>query len=174
MNSILLWEKNSYLGVILATTTVGFLLLWRLSPSILSTLSITAIILTLLDYLGPMMTSHFCHPEKWTSTKERKLESICLSLAANKIYFTNLIKTFYQMKRDRPKSVSNIRCSFFLFRNNQVKVKWCFSNISDRLKNFFPHFFFVQIKIKFTSEIIYSAYICYNIFMLSKNVYKLS
>lgn len=106
LNSILLWEKNSYLGCIIGATTLAFLLFWQMDPSILTTISFLGLIITIVDYAVPALTQQLARPENWTSAKERKLENICKSLAANKLYLAKLIKGFYQMRKDRPKLVS--------------------------------------------------------------------
>ncbi|KAK6637512.1 hypothetical protein RUM44_007934 [Polyplax serrata] len=127
LNSVLLWEENAYLGILIGTTTLVFLLLWQLNPSILSMLSFFGIIVTVIDYLVPTLTLHFCHPEKWTSTKERKLEAICTSLASNKIKLTSFIKSFYQMRKESPKRYYAI----------VIMTLFCLSWIGNSINNLF-------------------------------------
>lgn len=112
INSILLWEKKSYCGFIAGTTTAVFLLLWHNDPSILTTVSFLGLAITIADYLVPTLTSHLYNADSWTSAKERKLESICRNLAANKSSFINKTKCFYHMRKDRPKLVSCIQSCF--------------------------------------------------------------
>lgn len=69
-------------------------------------ISLFGIVVTVLDYLSPTLAHHFANPDNWTSFEERKLESICQSLAVNKLFLTHSIESFCQMRKDRPKRVS--------------------------------------------------------------------
>ncbi|EEB10182.1 ARL-6-interacting protein, putative [Pediculus humanus corporis] len=112
IDSILSWEKNSYIGIIVATTSVGFFLLWLMNLSILSIIARFGILITIVDYFVPTIAESARRPERWTSAKERKLESICRSLASYKLFLIKLIKSFYKLKMEHPKFVILHNCYF--------------------------------------------------------------
>jgi hypothetical protein len=86
-------------------------LFWYLDPSVLTTVSVTGLIATLVDYLVPTLTASICHPENWTGSKERKLEEICRGLANIQAQAAAKWAMFYDMRHSRPKAV----CSNPLF-----------------------------------------------------------
>ncbi|KAJ9598592.1 hypothetical protein L9F63_010721 [Diploptera punctata] len=102
LNSVLMWEKNWYPGMLVGVTTAFFLLLWYMDPSVLTTVSIMGLIAALVDYLVPTLTANICNPENWTGSKERKLEDICRGLAGTQIQIINRWRMFYDMRYSRP------------------------------------------------------------------------
>jgi hypothetical protein len=103
LNSVLLWEKSWYPGLLVGITTTFFLLFWYLGPSVLTTVSVIGLIATLVDYLVPTLTASVCHPENWTGIKERKLEEICRELANAQTQAAYKWAVFYDMRHSRPK-----------------------------------------------------------------------
>nr|CAD7604665.1 unnamed protein product [Timema genevievae] len=103
LNSVLLWEKNFYPGLLAGVTTAFFLLFWLLDPSLLTTVSVIGLVAALVDYLVPTLTASLCHPESWTGAKERKLEDICRALVITEHQGISYCKTFYEMRNTRPK-----------------------------------------------------------------------
>ncbi|PSN55364.1 hypothetical protein C0J52_01811 [Blattella germanica] len=102
LNSILMWDKNWYPGMLVGVTTTFFLFLWYLDPSVLTTVSVMGLIATLVDYLVPTLTANICNPENWTGSKEKKLEEICRGLAGTQIQIVNKWGMFYDMRHSRP------------------------------------------------------------------------
>ncbi|GLH00177.1 Acyl carrier protein, mitochondrial [Gryllus bimaculatus] len=108
VNSILLWEKNWYPGMLVGLTTTVFLFLWYLDPSVLTTVSVLGLITTLVDYLVPTLTASICHPDSWTGLKERKLEEICRNLIATQTQLMFYWALFYDMRQSRPRVRHNL------------------------------------------------------------------
>lgn len=119
VNSILLWEKNWYPGMLVGLTSSVFLFLWYLDPSVLTTVSVLGLITTLVDYLVPTLTASICHPDSWTGLKERKLEEICRNLITTQTQFAFYWTLFYDMRQSRPRVyyaavVSSLLCLAWL------------------------------------------------------------
>ncbi|XP_049780628.1 ADP-ribosylation factor-like protein 6-interacting protein 1 [Schistocerca cancellata] len=103
LNSVLLWEKNWYPGMLFGITTTLFFLFWYLDPSVLTTISVVGLLTTLVDYLVPTLTASICHPDSWTGVKERQLEDICRSLASLQGQITHWICILSETRQSRPR-----------------------------------------------------------------------
>lgn len=102
LNSVLLWEKNWYPGMLIGITTSIFMLFWYLDPSVLTTISVVGLLTTLVDYLVPTLTSSICHPDNWTGIKERQLEEICRSLASVQAQAAHCFGLVSDTRQSRP------------------------------------------------------------------------
>ncbi|XP_018336434.1 ADP-ribosylation factor-like protein 6-interacting protein 1 isoform X3 [Agrilus planipennis] len=103
LSSVLKWEKNWYPGAVLGGSTLLFLVLWLLDPSILTTFSLLGLTLTISDYLVPLLISSIYKPDSWTAKKEMEFEGICRSLVIYKTKLQFSLITYYKMRTDRPK-----------------------------------------------------------------------
>ncbi|XP_029031910.1 ADP-ribosylation factor-like protein 6-interacting protein 1 isoform X2 [Osmia bicornis bicornis] len=102
LNSILLWERSWYPGLILGITTTIFFLIWMLEPAFLTIISIFLLLLALIDYLVPPMTSLLYPVNSWTGQKEKKLNEICQNLSITILHLQNLWRSMLQTRKDRP------------------------------------------------------------------------
>ncbi|XP_003485970.1 ADP-ribosylation factor-like protein 6-interacting protein 1 [Bombus impatiens] len=102
LNSILLWERSWYPGLIFGITTVTFFLIWMLEPAILTIISVTLLILALVDYLVPVVLSLLSPVNKWTGQKEKKLNEICQNLSVTILQLQSLWKLLLKTRNDRP------------------------------------------------------------------------
>ncbi|XP_076761065.1 ADP-ribosylation factor-like 6 interacting protein 1 [Xylocopa sonorina] len=102
LNSILLWERSWYPGLILGITTTIFFLIWMLEPAILTIISISLLILALIDYIVPPIISLLSPVNKWTGQKEKKLNEICQNLSLIILQCQSLWKLMLQTRTDRP------------------------------------------------------------------------
>merc|ERR1712098_677634 len=80
MDSVLAWDKDWHPAVTAGSLTLTYLILFWLSPSILTLLSIIGLVATLLDYLGPMLIDKIFCSTQWTGEKEKKLDNVCKSV----------------------------------------------------------------------------------------------
>lgn len=131
LNSVLLWDKNWYPGMLTGVTTTLFLLFWYLDPSVLTTVSVIGLIATLVDYLVPTLTASICHPESWTGSKERKLEEICRGLAHTQAQLAMKWASFYDMRHSRPKVYYATVVSSLLF------LAWLGNMVNNLLLTYF-------------------------------------
>ncbi|CAK9826253.1 ADP-ribosylation factor-like protein 6-interacting protein 1 [Anthophora retusa] len=102
LNSILLWERSWYPGLILTITTTIFFLIWMLEPAVLTIISISLLVLTSVDYFGPPLTSLLCPVDSWTGQKEDKLNRIIQNLSRIILQLQHLWKSMLQTRNDRP------------------------------------------------------------------------
>ncbi|XP_043261913.1 ADP-ribosylation factor-like protein 6-interacting protein 1 isoform X2 [Colletes gigas] len=94
LNSILLWERSWYPGLIVGTTSTIFFLIWVLEPALLTIISVSLLVLALVDYLVSPLTALLC--SSWTGQKERKLNEICQNLSVTLLQLQNLWRSMLQ------------------------------------------------------------------------------
>ncbi|XP_012272669.1 ADP-ribosylation factor-like protein 6-interacting protein 1 [Orussus abietinus] len=89
LNSVLFWERPWYPGLIVGFTTTIFLLIWFLEPAILTLIALSLLILAIIDYSVPIVTTALFPANGWTGQKERKLEEICQNLSTTILQIQN-------------------------------------------------------------------------------------
>lgn len=102
LNSILLWEKSWYPGLIFGVTSTIFFLIWMLEPALLRIISVSLLVLALVDYLVPPLTGFLCAFNPWTGQKEKKLNEICQNLSATILQLQSLWRIMLNTRNDRP------------------------------------------------------------------------
>ncbi|XP_011308910.1 ADP-ribosylation factor-like protein 6-interacting protein 1 [Fopius arisanus] len=102
INSVMLWEKTWYPGLILGVTTTLFLFIWMLEPAFVTIISISLLLAALIDYLVPVLSSTFISSSAWTGQKEKKLEEICQNLSEIIIQGQNARKYLLNARSSRP------------------------------------------------------------------------
>jgi len=103
LNTILQWEKQWHPLSIAAFTTILFMMLWLIQPSVLTTLSLLGLTLTVSDYLVPYMTATLLRNEPWTDIQEEEFDRICRSVVILLERTSLAIRSFYLMRSTRPK-----------------------------------------------------------------------
>lgn len=103
INSVLVWDKPFYPGLISGTVTLLFLCLWYFEPSILTTLSILGIVVCVADYAVPLVCANIFDPAKWTGTQERKFEEICKQLVQTRQQFLDYYAYMNTTRDTKPK-----------------------------------------------------------------------
>lgn len=102
LNSILLWERSWYPGLIVGITSTIFFLIWVLEPALLTIISVSLLVLALIDYLVTPLASFLCAVNSWTGQKEKKLNEICQNLSVTILQLQNLWRSMLQTRNDRP------------------------------------------------------------------------
>ncbi|XP_031834614.1 ADP-ribosylation factor-like 6 interacting protein 1 isoform X2 [Nomia melanderi] len=102
LNSILLWERSWYPGLIIGVTSMIFFLIWILEPAFLTIISVFLLALALVDYFVPPITSLLCTVNGWTGQKEKKLNEICQNLSATILQLQGVWNSMLQTRNDRP------------------------------------------------------------------------
>jgi len=92
LNSVLVWEKNWHPGFLIGFSSFIFSVFWLAQPSLLSSISGVALLLTLLDYLVPTLSASLFNADNWSGAKEKQFEEICKTLAH--IYTVTYQQTF--------------------------------------------------------------------------------
>uniref|UniRef100_A0A2P2I962 ADP-ribosylation factor-like protein 6-interacting protein 1 n=1 Tax=Hirondellea gigas TaxID=1518452 RepID=A0A2P2I962_9CRUS len=102
-HSLLSWDKPYYPAIIFSATSVVFLLIWYLDPSLLTLLSLFGLLITLADYLVPQIASLVFGGQSWTGAEERRYEQVVSWIACAAGGFCCSAKTFTTFKANRPK-----------------------------------------------------------------------
>ncbi|XP_043274274.1 ADP-ribosylation factor-like protein 6-interacting protein 1 [Venturia canescens] len=102
INSILLWEKSWYPGLILGLTTSIALFVWILEPAFLTIIALCLATCALIDYLVPIVAPKFVSSSAWNGQKERKFDEICQTLSAAILYMDKEWKFLLNARNNRP------------------------------------------------------------------------
>lgn len=102
LNSILLWERPWYPALILGLTTTVFCMIWIVEPALLTLISLSLLVLALVDYFVPTIISIFCTADSWTGQKEKKLNEICHNLSEAILQLQSLWTSVVTMRNSRP------------------------------------------------------------------------
>ncbi|XP_034952474.1 ADP-ribosylation factor-like protein 6-interacting protein 1 [Chelonus insularis] len=102
LNSILLWEKPWYPGLIFGSISIIFLLIWLTEPAFLTIISISLLVLALTDYLVPILISTFIPSNSWNGQKERKFDEICQKVSETILQIKSIWKSILSARNNRP------------------------------------------------------------------------
>ncbi|XP_056609815.1 ADP-ribosylation factor-like protein 6-interacting protein 1 [Triplophysa dalaica] len=97
------WEKAWYPGVLVGATTVLFLLIYYLEPSVLTGLSCTVMSLCLADYLVPTLAPRVFGSNKWTTEQQQRFHEICGNLVKTQWRVLGWWKRLFALKEEKPK-----------------------------------------------------------------------
>lgn len=82
------------------------MLIWLSEPSTLTLISMIGLILTLGDYILPIIVSTLFKNEDWNREKQQQYEEICTNLIIYRTKFELLLTSFYRMRVTNPVLVS--------------------------------------------------------------------
>jgi len=102
MDSVLAWEKDWYPAVTAGSLTMFYLILFWLSPSMLTLLSTMGLLITMLDYLGPKLMDKLYSSAEWTGEKEKKLDNVCKSVVSTSLLVSTCYTSFSSMRTTSP------------------------------------------------------------------------
>lgn len=95
LNSVLKWEKSFYPGITFGVISLAFLILWSLDLSLLTLVSLIALIGSVLDYVFPIISKAVFKPENWTGVKEKSFEDACNEILNIKSKACGLLKYLF-------------------------------------------------------------------------------
>lgn len=84
-------------------------MIWMLEPALLTLISLSLLVLALVDYFVPTIISIFCTADSWTGQKEKKLNEICHNLSEAILRSQSLWTSVVTMRNSRPNLVSFYR-----------------------------------------------------------------
>lgn len=107
LNSILLWERSWYPGLIFGITTSIFLMIWMMEPALLTLISISLLLwlvcLFLIDHITQIMIFfNLSNSRNWTGQKEKKFNEICQNLSITILQLQHAWRSIVQTRNDRP------------------------------------------------------------------------
>ncbi|XP_048860510.1 ADP-ribosylation factor-like protein 6-interacting protein 1 [Brienomyrus brachyistius] len=100
---VLRWEKPWFPGALVAVSTVIFLLVYFLDPSVLTGVSCAVMILCLADYLVPTLAPRVFGSNKWTTEQQQRFHEICRNLVMSRHSVQDWWKRLLTLKDDKPK-----------------------------------------------------------------------
>ena len=104
----MIWSRPSDCFGLVKCVTGTFLLVWILNASVLTTLSVIGFILTITDYLAPLLCSNFIDSSKWGDNEEKIYESVCEDIATDIFLVMTVWNQWREMKETKPKLYSFI------------------------------------------------------------------
>jgi len=101
-DGLLGWEKDFYPALIAAAVTLKFVFVWWWDPTLLTFISITGIMISLLDYAMPKILGTVFKPESWNGDKEARYERACNSLVHGFKYAEAGLAAYREAKKVKP------------------------------------------------------------------------
>lgn len=117
-DQVLRWEKPWYPAVSVGATTILFMLIYFLDPSVLTGLSCTVMILCLADYLVPTLAPRVFGSNKWTTEQQQRFHEICGNLVKTQRRVLGWWKRLFALKEEKPKMY------FFSVISSLVAMAW--------------------------------------------------
>ncbi|EDW25141.1 GL24526 [Drosophila persimilis] len=108
---VLTWEKNYYPGVVFGSISVIFLVLWYMDLSVITMLSLLALLTTVLDYVFPTISRLLFSGDNWDGDHEAKFEDVCGQMYSIK---ANLVVWYEYLFKERKSTVFVIMIGVFL------------------------------------------------------------
>ncbi|KAG7459404.1 hypothetical protein MATL_G00210270 [Megalops atlanticus] len=102
-DQVLRWEKPWFPGALLGATTVLFMLIYYLDPSVLTGVSCSVMILCLADYLVPTLAPRVFGSNKWTTEQQQRFHEICGNLVRSQHSVAGWWKRLFTLKEEKPK-----------------------------------------------------------------------
>ncbi|XP_020774081.1 ADP-ribosylation factor-like protein 6-interacting protein 1 [Boleophthalmus pectinirostris] len=100
---VLRWEKPWFPGALVGATSVIFLLIYYLDPSVLTGLSCSVMLLCLADYLVPTLAPRVFGSNKWTTEQQQRFHEICGNLVKTQRRVVGWGKRLCALKEEKPK-----------------------------------------------------------------------
>ncbi|XP_061416272.1 ADP-ribosylation factor-like protein 6-interacting protein 1 [Lethenteron reissneri] len=100
---VLRWEKPYYPALVVSATTLIFLVIYWLDPSVLTGLSIVVMLVCLADYLIPTLTAKFLSSKQWTTEQQQRFHEICSSLVKARLSVAHWGHQLLALKEEKPK-----------------------------------------------------------------------
>ncbi|XP_035510403.1 ADP-ribosylation factor-like protein 6-interacting protein 1, partial [Morone saxatilis] len=97
------WEKPWFPAALMGATTLLFLLIYYLDPSVLTGLSCSVMLLCLADYLVPTLAPRVFGSNKWTTEQQQRFHEICGNLVKTQRRVVGWWKRLCTLKEEKPK-----------------------------------------------------------------------
>ena len=98
------WDKPYYPYILSAIVAIVFLIIWLSNATILTTFSIIGLIITVADYVIPMISTHYLEPRFWKDADEEQYKKIVSQISQG----SQTISSFFTYLKDLKSSNSKI------------------------------------------------------------------
>ncbi|CAL8271464.1 unnamed protein product [Lota lota] len=102
-DQVVRWEKPWFPGALIGATTLIFMLIYYLDPSVLTGLSGSVMLLCLADYLVPTLAPRIFGSHKWTTEQQQRFHEICGNLVKTQRRVLGWWKRLFTLKEEKPK-----------------------------------------------------------------------
>lgn len=119
-NSILKWEKKFYAGLLFGATTFLFLFIWYMDLSVLTQISLLALMGVILDYTYPILSKFIFKPDNWTGVQEKAFEGICAEIGSIWVRLCSLYRCMFVDKDQKSTKVRTFRISRYICANLNI------------------------------------------------------
>ncbi|XP_030373534.1 ARL-6-interacting protein 1 homolog [Scaptodrosophila lebanonensis] len=99
---VLTWEKQYYAGVVFCSVSFMYLLLWYMDLSLITLLSLLALMTIVLDFIFPTLSRIVFRNDHWDGELEAKFEEVCGQVCNIK---ENLGMWYYYFFKERKSTV---------------------------------------------------------------------
>jgi hypothetical protein len=100
---VFIWRTNLYPCILGGIVTFIFGLFWYIEPTVITTIAVIGLILTLADFLLPLLSKSVGPaPADWTPEKEKKFSIFVNRIAYYSVQFWNFTVTLEEWKLAKP------------------------------------------------------------------------
>ncbi|KAM6966709.1 ADP-ribosylation factor-like protein 6-interacting protein 1 [Labrus bergylta] len=100
---VLRWEQPWFPGALMVATSLLFMMIYYLDPSVLTGVSCTIMLLCLADYLVPTLAPRVFGANKWTTEQQQRFHEICGNLVKTQRRCVGWWKRLCALKEEKPK-----------------------------------------------------------------------
>lgn len=105
---LFIWRKEAYPFIIAGAVTSFFMLLFYWQPSVLTALSVLGLLVTVADYVLPLVSKTVSSSEDWNSEKEKKFSIFVNRIAYYSVQVWNSQVMLEEWKKEHPNLVHTI------------------------------------------------------------------
>jgi len=113
INKVLEWEESHYPAILVGLITLLFALIWTMEPSVLTCFSLIGLVICLIDFVVPAVTTYFFATAEWSEVQEEQYEAICQRVLNFKAHIANAKNTLMDLKADKPKAYLLVMMGIF-------------------------------------------------------------
>jgi len=113
LNKVLEWEEPHYPGALVGIVTFMFAIIWYLEPSVLTCFSLMGLVMCLIDFVVPTVTSYCFSTSEWGAAEEGQYEAICSRMLHARQHISNAFTSLNDLKKDKPKAYLLVMMGIF-------------------------------------------------------------
>ncbi|XP_076441633.1 ADP-ribosylation factor-like protein 6-interacting protein 1 isoform X2 [Babylonia areolata] len=100
--SVLMWERRHHPVIIFAITTLVFVIIWLLEPSVLTTFSLLFLVLICIDFAMPYVSPYLFSGGS-TGAGEQQFNDACEKILLLRTHISEFIQGMSILKQEKPK-----------------------------------------------------------------------
>ena len=139
LHSVCVWSQPHHAPLLVACVSSLFLLVWLLDSSLLTSLSVIGIIVTLADYIVPLVSSSLFDASRFGEAEDAIYDSVCSELALTCFTAKSLWRQWTDLKDSKPLLFS------FLLLTSLLMLAYIGSSVNNLLLLYFIVLFVVLL-----------------------------